>query len=80
MMVIKAYHLVQKATAFYLEHKSMGILQDIKTVDGLNRVWVWVSLAGKVCEVMLAHQRLSSLPAQHVQHTANDFVLSLQAV
>ena len=71
-MVIKAYHLVQEATAFNLENISIGILQDIKTVDGLDRVWVWVSLAGKVCEIMLAHQRLSSLPAQHVQHIVMD--------
>lgn len=66
--MVKAYHLVQEATAFYLEDISIGILKDVKTVDGLDRVWVWVSLAGKVREVMLAHQHLSSLPAQRVQH------------
>lgn len=72
-----AYHLIQEAAAFYLENISIIILQDIKPVDGLNRVWVWVSLAGKVREVMLAHQHLSSLPAQHVQHIVTDCVLTL---
>ena len=64
------YHLIQETTAFYLEDIAIGILQDIKTVDCLDRVWVWVPLACKVCEVVLAHQSLCSLPAQQSEHTA----------
>ena len=59
----QAYHLVHEAAAFYLEHKSVCVLQDIKAVDCLDGVGVWVALASKVCVVMLAHKHLSSLPA-----------------
>ena len=59
----QAYHLVHEAAAFYLEHKPFCVLQDIKAVDCLDGVGVWVPQAGKVCVVMLAHKHLSSLPA-----------------
>lgn len=36
------YHLVHEAAAFYLEDISISFLQDIKAVDRLDGVGVWV--------------------------------------
>ncbi len=41
----------------------MFIWQNVKTAYGLDRVWVRVSQVGKVGEVMLAYEKLCSLPA-----------------
>lgn len=39
---IEAYHLVHEAAAFYLKDVSISILQDVKAVNGLDGVGVWV--------------------------------------
>ena len=63
----KSYHFVHEAASIDLEDTSIRILQDVKVIDGLDWVGIWVSLAGKVCEVMLTNKQLSSFPAPELQ-------------
>lgn len=59
---IRAYHLVQKATALNLEDIAVFIGQHIQPGDGLDGIIVGLANVGKVCEIMLPQKQLGSLP------------------